>query len=186
MRRSFLQGVEVHTARAGNVIGGGDWAEHRLMPDIARSSLSNDCQRLLVRSLQSTRPWQHVLDPLAGYLMLANEILAGKRLESHCWNFGPKSDQHRTVEDVLKRSREIIPHLDWEISSASHHEAKLLSLDSSYARAKLGWTSLLNFDETIERSLRWYQKYLSGSRTANHLITDDIDFYLGKLADECN
>ena len=186
MGRSFFSGAEIHTVRAGNVIGGGDWAENRLIPDIARAALSGTSQKLRVRSPKSTRPWQHVLDPLVGYLTLANEILAGSKLDLTSWNFGPQSGQHRTVEDMLKRCREVIPNLEWEISDAVHHEAGLLSLDSSNARAKLGWASLIDFNESIERSLRWYQHYLNGSQTASDLISDDINFYLGKLADECS
>ena len=146
-------------ARAGNVIGGGDWASDRLIPDLVRARTNG--VSLAVRSPDATRPWQHVLDCLAGYLQLGANLLAGDREAATAWNFGPATDNTRTVVDVLAAIESHWPRLRWCISEMKGpHEAPALMLDSSRARALLGWNPVWTLDEALARTAFWYRQYL--------------------------
>src|SRR5262249_37774548 len=139
-RRSFLQpaGVHVATARAGNVIGGGDWAEGRLIPDFFRAI--DKGERLLVRCPTAIRPWQHVLDPLRGYLLLAEALFSRGDQVSEAWNFGPMDENAHTVEWILNYLCSKVPGSSWQFEKDdAYHEARYLKLDSSKAAAILGW-----------------------------------------------
>ncbi len=164
-RQSFLarQGVAVATARAGNVIGGGDWAEDRLLPDFFRAVDAGT--PLDVRHPQATRPWQHVLEPLAGYLTLA-EALFGKRATDYAgaWNFGPSDDGVRSVRSILDYLSNRIPGAGWRHAEAEHvHEATLLKLDSSRANASLGWSPRWRLGEALDRTVEWHQAWRAGA-----------------------
>lgn len=146
------------SARAGNVIGGGDWAADRLIPDLARAySTGNELE---VRSPRATRPWQHVLDSLSGYLALGQRLLAGDSAAATAWNFGPGPEANQTVATVLERMACFWPGLRWHQSTSERpHEATLLYLDSAKARAELGWRIVWTLDETLAATAAWYQKY---------------------------
>ncbi|MGY4468382.1 CDP-glucose 4,6-dehydratase [Bradyrhizobium sp. LB9.1b] len=155
-RDSFLaaRGVHVATARAGNVLGGGDWAADRLIPDCVRASLKGET--LIVRSPNATRPWQHVLEPLLGYLLLAEHLHRGSFVQFEAFNFGPSSHSVRTVSDVAVRTMEMLGgKVDFEARGADLHEATNLSLDSSKARALLDWRPRLTLNETIQWTAAW-------------------------------
>src|SRR5690606_1047405 len=130
-QKSFLheQGAPLMaTARAGNVIGGGDWSEDRLIPDLVRSVQAGTS--LEIRSPKSTRPWQHVLECLSGYLLLGQRLLEGKKEFAEAWNFGPAPEDNRTVAEVLAALQRFWPQLAWNVSAAPQpHEANLLYLD---------------------------------------------------------
>jgi CDP-glucose 4,6-dehydratase len=164
-RQSFLidQGVAIATVRAGNVIGGGDWSQDRLIPDAIRAYYKND--RLTIRNPAATRPWQHVLEPLSGYLVLA-ERLCSDPLLAGGWNFGPSDSNVRTVEDVLSILAQHLPGgLQWQTDSSTQlHEANLLKLDSSKAIALLGWEPLWGLEEALKLTCDWY---ISQSKAAN-------------------
>ena len=149
----------IATARAGNVIGGGDWAENRLIPDIVRSVVSKTS--LEVRCPTAKRPWQHVLEPLAGYLILGQKLLAGKKEFATAWNFGPKQEANKTVKDILLAMKVHWPDIQWHISEHSHnHEANLLYLDSSKAENLLNWQSIWSLDTAITKTVDWYKSYI--------------------------
>lgn len=164
-RRSFLagQGISVASARAGNVIGGGDWAEDRLVPDFLRAIDAG--QELVLRSPASTRPWQHVLEPLTGYLMLAERLLADQGEQfAEGWNFGPDSADVRSVRWMTEQLCAGVPGSRWRVDPAVQlHEAVLLSLDSAKAMAKLGWRPRWDAAEAISRTLDWHRAWRAGS-----------------------
>lgn len=169
-RRSFLaeQGVMVATARAGNVIGGGDWSEDRLIPDAVRAW--RDGETLVIRSPSATRPWQHVIEPLRGYLMLAEALCgAGGAAAAEAWNFGPRLDAVQPVRHVIEKMAD-----RWDAMAAEMrrqggearwraenelpalHEAQRLQLDCTKAADKLGWTPRLSLDQALDLTTDWY------------------------------
>jgi len=151
---------QLATARAGNVIGGGDWSEDRLIPDIVRSI---QCAETLgIRMPQATRPWQHVLEPLSGYLLLGERLLGGDESCAEAWNFGPDMDGNRRVVDVLGGLANHWQNLRWRDNSyaAQEHEARLLYLDSSKARSRLGWNPIWKFERTLEYTAKWYKIWM--------------------------
>jgi CDP-glucose 4,6-dehydratase len=172
--RSDLGSVSV---RSGNVIGGGDWSADRLIPDFVRAM--NIGQPLMVRSPDAVRPWQHVLDPLAGYLILAADLLRDPKSRSGSWNFGPDSSAFRTVRDVIDLAAS-----SWgdnkftiQLRQSDHHEAKLLMLDSTRARVDLGWEPRRDFLSAVTSAINWYRRAIEG---ADHLelCREDIDSYM--------
>ncbi|HTI73019.1 MAG TPA: CDP-glucose 4,6-dehydratase [Candidatus Limnocylindria bacterium] len=173
-RRSFfLKGpVRVASARAGNVIGGGDWAPDRIVPDCVRY-LSRDTP-IQVRNRHAVRPWQHVLEPLSGYLWLAASMASGdwapteaKRASAAAFNFGPDDESNRTVKDLVE---EVLKHWPgiWidQTDPKAVHEAGLLALATGKARAQLGWRPVWNFSEAIAHTVDWYQGVLGGASAA--------------------
>lgn len=149
----------VASARAGNVIGGGDWAANRLVPDTMRAFL--DGQPVVVRNPHAARPWQHVLEPLGGYLVLAQRLLAEGRAFAEAWNFGPSEDGFRPVSYVVERlethwgaggSHEVAP-------AGGPHEAGLLMLDCAKARSRLRWRPRWSLDQGLQAVVEWYQAY---------------------------
>lgn len=147
------------TARAGNVIGGGDWSEDRLIPDLVRA-LTNG-ERLPIRSPQATRPWQHVLESLSGYLLLGQHLLAGNKAFAEAWNFGPEPEGNRTVAEVLGKLTAYWPTLRWTITETPQfHEATLLYLDSSKARTRLQWQPVWNFELALAKTAEWYRAWM--------------------------
>jgi CDP-glucose 4,6-dehydratase len=159
-RRSF--DVRVASARAGNVIGGGDWGEDRLLPDVMRAALAGEQVR--VRNPNSVRPWQHVLNPLSGYLVLA-QALWDSPAHARGWNFGPPEDDARPVGWIVERVGELWPdELCWTLDDGPHpHEARYLKLDSSAARARLGWRPLLTLEDALQATVAWYRELRAGA-----------------------
>ena len=164
-RRSFFSdpdGARVASARAGNVIGGGDWGEDRLVPDIMRAALAGEQVR--VRNPNSIRPWQHVLNPLSGYLVLAQALWDSPE-HAAGWNFGPADEDARPVGWIVERMAELWPQeLRWALDDGPHpHEARYLKLDSSRARARLGWRPLVDLDAALESIVEWYRALREGA-----------------------
>ncbi len=157
-RRSFLAatGTQVSTVRAGNVIGGGDWAADRIVPDAMKAFAA--CQPLRVRNPAAVRPWQHVLDPLQGCLMLALRHLAGDVRSAGAFNLGPVPAGHRTVEQLARGLAARWPGSQVEINPdpKAPHEAGLLRLDASKAHQVLGWSPSLGFEEALDATATWY------------------------------
>jgi CDP-glucose 4,6-dehydratase len=148
------------TARAGNVIGGGDWSEDRLIPDLLRAMAAR--QSIEIRSPNATRPWQHVLESLSGYLLLGQKLIEGDANFHGPWNFGPDRSGNRTVAVVLNRLQTHWPEMQWhQTASPQPHEANLLYLDSSKAHAHLGWQPLWSLDTAIEKTADWYRNFQS-------------------------
>jgi CDP-glucose 4,6-dehydratase len=158
-RRSFFadrDGPRVASARAGNVIGGGDWGEDRLIPDVMSAALSG--RPVVVRNPASIRPWQHVLNPLSGYLALAQALWSSAEL-AEGWNFGPGDGEARTVGAIVAAVAELWPgELRWVADPESHpHEARQLKLDSSRARSQLGWRPRWDLQQGLEALVDWYR-----------------------------
>ena len=166
-RRSFLDaaGVQVASARAGNVIGGGDWAADRLVPDFLRAL--DGGRPLVVRSPLATRPWQHVLEPLSGYLALAEKLCADGGDCAEAWNFGPDEADARPVQWIVETLCARVPGAAWQRDAAPQpHEAHTLRLDSAKAHARLGWRPRWNLSRALEATLDWHQAWKAGTDMA--------------------
>ena len=162
-RNSFLQssGVAVASARAGNVIGGGDWAADRLVPDILRAFETN--QPVTIRNPHATRPWQHVLEPLGGYLTLAEHLYTKGQAYAEGWNFGPKDDDAKPVQWIVEH---MVSNwgkgASWQQDGGVHpHEANYLKLDISKAKARLSWEPRWPLATSLELITTWHQAYLA-------------------------
>ena len=151
--------VLLASCRAGNVIGGGDWAEDRLIPDIMRAVDANE--KVEIRSPNATRPWQHVLEPLSGYLLVGQKLLEGKKEFAEGWNFGPSDEGSITVQEVVEYIKEYWDKIDYVINEDLNnlHEANLLKLDCSKAHFKLGWEAKWDSKTTFEKSVGWYREF---------------------------
>jgi CDP-glucose 4,6-dehydratase len=187
-RRSFLKGrgVRVASARAGNVIGGGDWAEDRLVPDFLRAIDAG--QELVLRSPASTRPWQHVLEPLTGYLLLAEGLLGvqGEQF-AEAWNFGPSPVDVRSVEWMAEKMCAGMPGSRWRVDPTPHlHEAALLSLDSTKAMTRLGWRPRWDAAEAVSRTLDWHRAWSAGADMLEFSIAQMRAHSMDFPADSCS
>ena len=172
--------VAIASARAGNVIGGGDWAEDRLIPDLLRAFERG--QTPVIRAPQAIRPWQHVLEPLAGYLLLAERLTTDGPAYGEAWNFGPTEDDAQPVHSVIEHLRaawrqggsEPPPwHFDRQ---PQPHEAHHLKLDCAKARSRLGWQPRWHLREAIHRIAAWHLDYLGGANMRNRSIADIFDY----------
>jgi len=161
-RDSFFNcqgGALLASARAGNVIGGGDWSEDRLIPDLVRAVTTEEL--LKVRYPNATRPWQHVLEPLSGYLCLGQKLIEGKKEFAEAWNFGPDDSNNHTVEVMLTRLKEHWSCLDWQSNDSSqYHETKKLHLNSDKAFKRLDWRPAWSFEEGLAATVEWYKANL--------------------------
>lgn len=164
-RDSFLRdaGIALATARAGNVIGGGDWSADRLVPDILRAWQAGEV--LTLRYPQAVRPWQHVLEPLHGYLLLAQALVEKGDGMARAWNFGPDSDGLATVGQLVEQLATRWPgQARWQVSAQPQpHEAGLLALDSSQARQRLGWRPRWTLEQALAHTVDWYTAWQSGT-----------------------
>ena len=171
-------GVSIATARAGNVIGGGDWAKDRLIPDIARSLQAGE--ELIVRSPQATRPWQHVLEPLYAYLLLAANLHTAPEKSGGSWNIGPELEDNMSVRQVVETALDVWGSGSYrvEVPKERLHEAGLLSLDVSKARRELGWKPRYNARQAITMTMAWYSGYFANPQQATKLVDADIERFL--------
>lgn len=159
-RQSFLEpaGIALASARAGNVIGGGDWAADRLIPDFLRAMDTG--KTLNIRSPQSMRPWQHVLEPLSGYLMLAERLYIDGAAFAEAWNFGPFDEDVRSVQWIIQRLAEIRKDMNWQCDKTPQpHEAHFLKLDSSKAHGQLGWQPRWRLQAALQKTLEWHEAW---------------------------
>ncbi len=163
-RKSFLKeaGIAMATARAGNVIGGGDWAADRLVPDILRALEKNE--PVLIRNPYAIRPWQHVLEPLSGYLLLAERLYTTDQADAEGWNFGPRDEDARPVQWIVEHLCEDWGNgASWILQSGDHpHEASFLKLDISKARQRLQWAPRWSLETALKHITDWHQAWLNG------------------------
>lgn len=163
-RRSYFSktGTALASARAGNVIGGGDWAEDRLVPDILRAFEKN--QPVVIRNPHSTRPWQHVLEPLSGYLALAEKLWHEPSIYAGGWNFGPVDEDAQPVQWIVERLCSAWGlGARWEVDGENHpHEASYLKLDISKARHEMGWSPTWALNVALNQIVEWHKGYLAG------------------------
>lgn len=182
--RSFAESLigggelRIATVRAGNVVGGGDWSEDRLVPDLMRAAFSGEAA--IIRNPQSTRPWQHVLDVLAGYLQIGARLLAWDQGGFDSWNLGPKSQGSIRVQDLLDAARAQIPQLKVELrpDDSGRAESGLLQLDSSKAMSQLGWRPIWE-DQLLERTVEWYRAFYEQGRVISNEQLDAYEKALG-------
>lgn len=169
--------TRVGIARAGNVIGGGDWSPDRIVPDAIRAWRADE--PLGIRSSQATRPWQHVLEPLSGYLSLAARLSSYGDLAGEAFNFGPARAEGRTVAQLVGALQSRLPGLESSIvpGSASQREAGLLQLNCDKASSLLDWRSILTFDETVDLTCDWYERFYSDPSGARKISLDQIAKY---------
>ena len=177
-RNSFFHnsGIALATARAGNVIGGGDWAKDRIIPDAVRAFQNN--KPLLVRNPKATRPWQHVLEPLSGYILLCQRLIESPRDFSEGWNFGPSFGDVSTVSKVVDiLSRNWGDGASWTYDNRYHpHEAALLKLDCSKANTRLNWMPIWHLDQALTETLQWYKSWID-NKDMNQFSLFQIDYY---------
>eukprot|EP01029_Cantina_marsupialis_P018219 TRINITY_DN417478_c1_g1_i1.p1 TRINITY_DN417478_c1_g1~~TRINITY_DN417478_c1_g1_i1.p1 ORF type:complete len:370 (+),score=58.16 TRINITY_DN417478_c1_g1_i1:830-1939(+) len=163
------------SCRAGNVIGGGDWAKDRLITDIMVSVAEN--KKVKIRNPFATRPWQHVLEPLSGYLFIGQRLLEEKIQFAEAWNFGPSDEGSITVEELVKKVKKYWNKIDYEINKEidQPHEANLLKLDCSKAHIKLNWKDVWDSDKTFEKTVNWYKSYYENKEI---LTLYDLESYV--------
>jgi len=178
-RSQFLPNIA--TARAGNVIGGADWAEKRLIPDIVRATVEG--KPVEIHTPYATRPWQHVLEPLCGYLMLGEKFLEDNIFTpsynfAHPWNFGPEGEM--TVLDILRIAKEVWPEIQYIVKEEETHPSmvQLLKIDSTEAKKKLGWKPRWNMEMAVRMTIMWYKEYYEKGIVRTN---DDINLYEGFL-----
>ena len=176
-RRSFLAkaGTKVATARAGNVIGGGDWADNRLIPDMIRAFSAG--KPVVIRNPNAIRPWQHVMEPLRGYLTLAERLCRDICVYEGAWNFGPNQDDSKPVGWVVdKLAKTWGDDATWEIEGSDHHESKTLTLDCSKAEYELGWKPYWNLETSLTRTVQWYKAHLRGEDMREVTLRQILDY----------
>ena len=176
--------VRVAVGRAGNVIGGGDWAASRIVPDCARSWAAGE--PAVIRSPNSTRPWQHVLEPLGGYMALAASLAGSDVNHGEAFNFGPPQVSDHPVRDVANALMDHLPGFVWEDHSVGQvgvHEAGLLKLNCDKALARLGWHAALSFDETMQFTGAWYKSYYTEPEIISAVTMAQIGDYAKVLED---
>lgn len=177
-RRAFFSNAAIllATARAGNVIGGGDWAKERLIPDLIRSMTKKKPAE--IRNPYSIRPWQHVLEPLSGYLLLGQKLLKGEKKYADAWNFGPNEENCISVEDLLVRMKSKWPNVKYSIQKNRKnnlHEAGILKLDNTSAKKDLGWKPVWGIDKTIDHTSGWYKNHIE-NKVINS--SNDLENYI--------
>ena len=183
-RNSFLQsgGIAVASARAGNVIGGGDWAADRLVPDILRAFEQN--RPVIIRNPNATRPWQHVLEPLSGYLTLAEQLYTEGQAFAEGWNFGPQDDDAKPVQWIVEHMvNNWGKGARWQQDAGTHpHEANYLKLDISKAKARLGWHPRWSLALALKKITSWHHAYLKLANMHEYTL-EQIQNYIEHIKD---
>jgi len=173
--------VKLTSARAGNVIGGGDWSEYRLVPDIINSLIANT--QLEIRSPNATRPWQHVLEPLSAYLLLGQKLTEGNTINGQSFNFGPISEETFSVLDLYNEFIHLWHQdhtkINYLVTSNNYHEANFLKLSCDKANILLRWKPILNFKKTCNYTFNWYKSYLNKKE-------DIYAFTVNQITSFCN
>ena len=180
-----VHGVALATARAGNVIGGGDWAEDRLIPDIMRAITQG--QPVNIRNPHAIRPWQHVLEPLSGYLVLAKKLYEEGPAYAEGWNFGPNDQDAQPVQWIVERLTQAWGDgASWHVDEGDHpHEAHYLKLDCSKAKSRLDWHPKWHLDEALGRIVDWQKQYQQGADMKLLTLAQISDYQMNKGDTTC-
>tara|TARA_B100000029_G_scaffold512301_1_gene608564 strand:+ start:5220 stop:6320 length:1101 start_codon:yes stop_codon:yes gene_type:complete len=168
----------IGVARAGNVIGGGDWSANRLIPDCVKSWSKN--KKVLIRNPKSTRPWQHVLEAVSGYLLLALELRRNRRIHGEVFNFGPNNNKNYNVVFLVELIKKYWKEVSWKVikqRKKNFYESNLLKLNSNKAKKKLKWKCILSFDETIGMVADWYKNYYFKKKNMFEASSNQIKKY---------
>lgn len=179
--RSFFKNktnVKVGIARAGNVIGGGDWSDNRVVPDCVRCWILN--KSVYIKNPYATRPWQHVLEPLSGYMKLAYMLELNSNLHGEPFNFGPNAENEFTVDDLVKKLINLwgeTAKVKLLSKSNKINESTFLKLNSDKASSLLNWRCNLSFDQTLKMTANWYKQFYFNKIASENLIYEDIEFY---------
>ena len=169
--------IKIATARAGNVIGGGDWSLNRLVPDCVRAWALN--KKVKIRNPNSTRPWQHVLEPLSGYITLSYQLKKNKNINGNSFNFGPNINEIATVKKVLQISQKYWDKAKFKIYKEKFFkEDPLLKLNSIKAQKILKWKKILSLQKTLELTMTWYRDFYKNNTKVNNLLDRDINYFL--------
>ena len=174
--------VRIGIARAGNVIGGGDWSNDRLIPDCVKAWSKN--KKILIRNPKSTRPWQHVLEAISGYLFFALNLKKNKNLHGEAFNFGPNNAKNYNVISLVKLMKKNWKKISWKLdkkSKKTFYESNLLKLNCNKAKINLKWRSILSFKETINMVSDWYKNYYSKKKRPNEISINQIKKYQNLL-----
>jgi CDP-glucose 4,6-dehydratase len=185
--KSYFSGednsVRIASARAGNVIGGGDWAANRIVPDCVKSWSKNEIVEL--RNPHSTRPWQHVLEPLGGYLQLGALLSQNHHLHGEAFNFGPQAQQNQSVLELVKQMSKSWSEVRWaecESKSSQFYESGLLKLNCDKALHFLNWHAVLDFEETVALTANWYRSFYEVPSSIREVTNKQINDYSKKLS----
>ena len=171
--------IRIASARAGNVIGGGDWSENRIVPDCIRAWANGSIST--IRNPHSTRPWQHVLEPLSGYLALAASLSGSSKLSGSSFNFGPSNDVSFSVGDLVEEMSHYWPNATWKSATEAPsigYESPLLQLNCEKARSQLSWSSVLNFAQTVKMTAEWYKTFYDGESDTYGNSLSQINHYV--------
>ena len=174
--------ISVSSVRAGNVIGGGDWQNSRIVPDAMRAFEKNE--KLLIRMPNATRPWQHVIEPLMGYLILAEKMYLNPKEYDGPWNMGPSTLENMTVGELISKLSIKIKDLNYKIVNNDIYEPNYLRLNSKKSKINLGWEKILTDDEMVDLICEWHMKY--DKEDVYNLCTKQIKFYLERFYERTN
>ena len=177
-------GVLIANARGGNIIGGGDWSDDRIVPDFVRAVTAGGPINL--RNPGAVRPWQHVMALVHGYLVLASRLLNGDRVAADNWNFGPADEAARTVGDLVEQLSTVWTRPKITYTPGSFPETRFLHLDSTKARAQLGWMPPLSFADTVELTANWYRDFAASPKKAAEIIALQIEQYREAVRNHVN
>ena len=172
-------GVLIANARGGNIIGGGDWSADRLVPDFVRAVVSG--VPINLRNPQAVRPWQHVMALVHGYLVLASRLISGDRTAADNWNFGPAENDAKPVGELIERLSAEWNRPEITFADGGFPETQFLRLDSTNARARLGWAPPLTFEDSVRLTAAWYRDFLSAPDQARRITVDQIDSYRASI-----
>lgn len=162
-------GLNVASTRAGNIIGGGDWGQDRLLPDCIRKLSSGE--KIVIRNPSYLRPWQYVLDPLYGYLMLGKELLEGNKIFATAWNFGPPKENYICVEELVKKVIDLWNSGEYTIQNANIPESKFLRLNTDFTNNVLGWIPKYKIDDALKETISWYKRFYDGKDMYNFTVS---------------
>ena len=170
----------IATARSGNIIGGGDWSEDRLIPDLIKSHMSG--KKFIIRMPNAIRPWQHVLEAIFGYLLLCQKLYQRNKFAKGAWNFGPNNKNFFKVKDLLNKINLISNFkLKWYLKTSSFHESQILKLNNNKSKKYLGWRPILSINEMIDFTISWYEMMRKDKLQLYHLSISQIKYFIKKI-----